>query len=171
MPTVNTSPHFYLSLDDVPLATPAWRLTNLQDLILVSADVRGEDRVVPFSPGAIPYPRVVTVTRHSLLLLISGDRDHEDAAYADPLDGWVTNVRYLHDNVIAPVDSGGGTRTAVIHLTNSDTDVETTWSAEVHVERLTSGRRIAPTEWTASLELSVPGGVFVLDEVEEEPEP
>lgn len=80
-------------------------------------DVRGEDRLLPGAVGVIPYPRRMTGTRVDLRLLIVGDVVGQTGALAtDATEGLATNIEYLRTNVVAPVVSSTGLRSAVLEV-------------------------------------------------------
>src|SRR5690606_28639964 len=82
--------------------------------------------------GVIPHRRRITVTRHSLRLVVTGDVDENGAPNADSKSGLVENLDYLWDNVITPPTTGNSlraaswvgpdaaTRTANIHVVRCD---------------------------------------------------
>lgn len=122
--------------------------------------VRGEDRLIPLTPGVIAYPRRMTVTRHDLRLLVVGDVDGETGdPFLDPIVGLQTNIEYLRDNVIEPVVSATGTREA--ELTMPDLTVRV---ANIHVLGLVVQNYqlgMCGALAITTLQISIPGGRFV----------
>ena len=108
----------YLEIDDIPLATPAWEITNLAPL-LDGSEVRGSNRLIPGAAGVVAYPRRVTETRVLLPIEIRGYEDPEGDAYDDPFEGLEANLALLVDSLITPgVDA---TRDAVLYLPSGGT--------------------------------------------------
>lgn len=138
MPYVITADE-YVSIGDVPLATPAWVLENLFEL-WQGPETRGQDRILPGAAGVRPYRRRATVTRRSLQLSIFGDVDWEGNANADWRVGLQENIDHLRANVTDPIVTGDGTRELDLHMPDGDVR-----SALVHVEAFT----LAPLNWFA----------------------
>jgi len=148
VPTV-ISRSTYLEINSVPLATPAWRITDLSKLYGLA--VSGEDRRIPSMVGARAYRRWVASRVVGLPLLVHGARTHEDVVNADIWAGLDANIDYLMTNVILPPSSA--TYPAVWHRAGGNL------SADVHVEGF------EPEAWghgwtRFTLELSIPAGRF-----------
>ena len=142
-----------LSIDGVSLNCPAWDLPDLTDLWLPGA-VRGDDRLLPGVVGVKAYKRRVTITQHSLPFLIVGDVDRLGNTYSDPWVGLQTNLAYLRTNVADPTNLTDGTRTGTLTMPDG-----TTRTADLHVLGIVKGQVLAG-RMRATLELSIPGGVF-----------
>ncbi len=145
----------YLEINGVPLATPAWRITDLTALY-DAPEVKGDDLDV--SHGVmIPKLRRVTRTRKVFPMVIYGQWDQEGNFNGDNARlGLLTNVDYLLTNVVLPSAVGDGTHTAIWHLPGGGTR-----TAQVHVIpplRLGAASR---TSQLATLDISVPAGRFV----------
>jgi hypothetical protein len=144
-----------LTIGGVAMNGPAWKVLNLYEL-WQPANVRGSDRIIPGATGVLAYRRRVTVTVRSLQMLISGTHDRTGAAAADRYEGLQTNVEYLVDNVVDPVGSGDGTRSAVLTMPDGSTYTE-----PVHVLGLELGDVSLDGSWAkAVIELSIPSGRF-----------
>ena len=144
-----------LTIGGVAMNGPAWVVLNLNELWL-PANVRGSDRIVPGAVGVLAYRRRATVTTRSLQMLISGTHDRTGASVADRFEGLQANVDYLIANVVDPVGSGDGTRSAVLTMPDSTTRTE-----PVHVLGLELGQTNPDGSWAkAVLELSIPSGRF-----------
>lgn len=148
-----------LVIGDVSMNNGAWCALDLTPLWAEVA-VRGGDRLIPTLDGVVPYRRRITVTEHSLPLLICGEVDHLGIEYPDPWVGLEENLAYLRANVVDPVATTAGTRAA--QLTMPSGDVRT---AAIHVLDLRLGEPIAPDPvdgaiFRASLEISIPAGRF-----------
>ena len=144
-----------LVIDGVSLSTRAWWIDDLTPL-MEEAEQRGTDRIIPGTPGVVAYPRLRTVTRKLLPMMVNGIYDHLGAAYSDPKVGLETNIAYLNTNVVAPPGTSDGTRSATWHLP----DGSTTRTASVHVLSLTLGVKESAKWRSAVLELSIPAGRF-----------
>lgn len=114
MPTVITRT-YYLELNGVPLATPAWECPDLSPLLDDPA-LKGEDSDRPYVSGSVPHLRRPTATIYTLPLNIFGDRDHEGAEHEDVVEGLVTNRFYLRHNLGLADPDGDGTVTVTLHL-------------------------------------------------------
>jgi hypothetical protein len=145
---------FYLDIEGVALATPAYWITDLLPL-LDAADVRGRDRLLPSAAGFKAYRRRETLSLRKVDLFVDGRKDREGNAHANFTTGLVTNIRYLVANVFAPVGSGDGLVTATIHKPDSST-----LTAEVHVEGGGGFEWVDGYTARGSLILSIPAGKF-----------
>lgn len=119
-------------------------------------DVRGQDRLVPSASGVVPYPRRLTVTRHDLRLLIAGDVDQAGTPVADAIAGLEANLEYVRTNVVAPVVSSTGTRSATLTMPSGATR-----TANIHVLRLqTESYLLSDCEalHVGTLQISIPAG-------------
>lgn len=151
MPDVITADE-YLIINNVPLATPAWRLTDLTPL-WTSAAVRGSDRLLPGAPGVRALRRRPTATVLVLPGVVFGNQDREGTAHPDARTGLHANIAVLQSEIIEPPTSGDGTRAATWVIPGTDK------TADVHVTAFT------PTAFTPDtvrfvLELSIPAGRF-----------
>jgi len=144
-----------LEIDNVPMSCPAWSTLDLTSLWLGPAQ-RGEDRILPGVSGVVPYRRRATVRTVTLEMVIVGEVDHTGAVNADPWDGLRHNIWYLRTNVTDPTNIGDGTRNAVVTMP----DGVTTRQADVHVGELVLGEHDNYARYLATLELSIPAGVF-----------
>lgn len=152
MPTITATE--YLEINSVPLATPAWRLTDLTSLY-DEADVRGDDILIPHSAGVLAQPRRRTVTKKALPIVVFGDYDLDGVAHTDPREGLAINTAYLMTNVVAPPGTGDGTRDAVWHLWDGSTK-----AADVHVLGGLGLKRKNPITVEGVLVISIPAGRF-----------
>ena len=147
-----------LTIGGVSMNTPAWDISDLTDLWF-TADVRGTDRILPGVSGVIPYRRRTTVSRHDLTILITGDVNTASVPYADPLVGLETNTASLYTNVVAPTNTGDGTRAATLLMPSGATR-----TANIHVLELVKQRQFISDGQTileATLQISIPAGRFV----------
>jgi hypothetical protein len=150
MAYVITSPE-WLEIDGVPLSTPAWETTDASDL-WGSANVRGEDLIIPGAAGVRPYPRRPTVTPATVELAVVGD-----TALSDQRAGLAANCALL-ETLVGPngVDADG-TRLAVLHYAPGGPATDR--RGRVHVLRIRFARK-GPNFATAQMELSMPAGAL-----------
>lgn len=142
----------YLSIAGIALATPAFCHTDLSDL-LRPADQRGGDRVIPHG-GVVAKPRRRTVSKRSLPMYINGRLDQNGAAISDYRTGVDTHIAYLLANLVEPITTGTGTRSATLTLATG------AFTTNVHVEALDIGDRDGAIVF-ATLQLSIPTGQFL----------
>jgi hypothetical protein len=134
MPLTNFAIEGTLYISGVNMNRPAWavlgdeRGKNGLVPLWIEADVRGDDRLLPSVTGVIPYRRRITVTRHDLRILVAGDVDVNGAPVANPTIGLENNLTYLRTNVVAPVASATGTRSAILTMPSG-----VTRTADIHV--------------------------------------
>ncbi len=148
----------YLSIAGIALATPAFRGVDLSDL-LRPADQRGGDRVIPHG-GVVSKPRRRTVSKRSLPMVINGNLDQDGVAIANYRIGVDTHIAYLIANIVEPITTGTGTRSATLVLAAAS------YTRDIHVEALDIRDRDGPIVF-ATLQLSIPtptastGGQFL----------
>jgi hypothetical protein len=148
--TIN-SPEF-LVIDGLPLSTPAWTTTQMDDLIS-SPEMRGDDVLVPFGDGVRAYPRRITVTKAAVSLAVVGDTKPDGTPHTSQREGLRLNMEAL-SWLAGPVGLDvRGTRLAELHL------VGATRTGRVHVLRLRLART-GPNYATGQLELSIPSGAL-----------
>lgn len=123
-----------LSIDGVELVNcPAWTILSLAPLY-DSPDTRGENVVIPGNHGSYPTPRRRAERVVNLDFVLLGTVDRSGTPYSDQNQGLTRNIRYLRDNVIDPIDTGDGCRTA----TMVDPDGRS-WVGRVQVQPLRIG--------------------------------
>lgn len=104
-----------LSIDDVPMFCAAWRMENLHQWWL-PAEQRGVTRVRPGVDGSKGFRRRRAMTRRQIDLLISGEVDRNGVPAANWFEGLYANIADLSENLVDPVDSDTGERTATLTL-------------------------------------------------------
>lgn len=120
MPVVIVRPEWF-TLDGIASATPGWEHENLLPF-REENDKRGSDIIIPRSgDGVLPQPRRPTVSLKAIKMRITGEKDQNDADYADPLAGLETNIDYLMAQWVASPGTADGTRTLVWHRRNGTT--------------------------------------------------
>lgn len=142
-----------LSIGGVPMFCAAWRVQNLYAWWL-PAEQRGSDRVFPGVDGSRPFRRRKAATRRLVELMISGEVDRAGNTYTNWYDGMQTNIADLTANVVNPVASESGTRTAVLGLPDGSVR-----SGPVHVLGLDISQIKGNSRFCyAVLDVSIPGG-------------
>lgn len=142
-----------LVIAGVSMHNEAWCVLDLTELWL-PGDLRGSDRLLPGVVGVKPYRRRLTVTAHSLPMVLAGDVDRFGADQADPWEGLQANIDYLRANVVDPTNTGDGTRVATLTMPSGAVR-----SAAIHVLDLQLGVKVAGRA-RATLDISIPGGAF-----------
>lgn len=146
----------YLSIDGIPLATPAWEILDLAPL-WDAANVRGRDRLIPGAAGVIPYRRRNTVSVRSLPLVIFGSYDQDGNLATDGRIQLRENTDYLIANIVNPPDTAEGTRFAELVLPDGSTV-----SNDVHVIGPMQFADLGPISLRAILTLSIPDGLLTV---------
>ncbi len=152
--TVITRNH-YLEVNSVPLSTPAYWITNLEEQLLTAADLKGGDIDIPHVTGVLANPRRVTVTKKAFAMTIIGSVDRNNSVQSDQMAGLVANVEYLTSNLGIASASGDGTVTAIWHRSDSTTKSAAVTVLGLHCSKLTDRPMLS-----AVLEVSLPLGVF-----------
>lgn len=152
MPDVITATE-YLEINSIPLATPAWRITDLVPL-WAGPDLRGEDVTIEDQPGELAYRSEIHSTRVALELVIWGHRDRENVAYGSVREGLKANRAALQTGIVLPPMTTRGTHPAVWHQAGG-----TTVSAAVKVLGMPV-RELSPRAIRATLQLKIMGGVW-----------
>lgn len=144
--------------------TEAWCFVELS-MLWTAGDQRGADRLIPASVGVQAQQRRLTITRHSLPMVIVGSVDKNGVLYADRWDGLFQNIDELKTTWVDPTGTGDGTRAATLTLP----DGNTTRTANIHVTALELGTPFVGTDFDtgvpevtvrATLEVSLPSGEF-----------
>lgn len=142
-----------LTIDDVSMHTPGWTVLN-PFILWNPAEQRGEDLLVPERPGALPLPRRITTTQHTLEMVIRGTHNHNGTPYANESFGLWANIEYLNQNVVEPSPyMTDTTRFAELAIPASPVVMQ----GYVHVDRLELGDRIGPF-CRAAITLTIPAG-------------
>lgn len=145
----------YVELGGVPLATPAWEVTDLAPL-WDTGEVRGDDRVVPYRRGVLPYRRSWGARIVELPLVIFGDASPEGVA-APPGRGQLWANRNLLVQAIRPLRIGtpDGTRTLTYHAPDG-----ATYTSPASVIGNLRPQPKGPSAFAATLRLSLTAGVL-----------
>lgn len=146
-----SSCHGSLEIDGVLMGTKAWAVLNLFEL-WHPAQVRGNDITIPGLSGVIPNTRRRAATVRSLNIIVVGICDKDGVVHADPIVGLELNLKYLADNVIAPVNTTAGTRPITLSMPSGAVR-----TGDAHVQAWTVSIATADCA-TAVLDLSFPAG-------------
>lgn len=147
-----------LTIGSTLLNCPAWDIPDLTTLWIEAAQ-RGQDRLLPGTAGVIPYRRRLTVTEHTLAMVIAGNSTPAGVLVANAWQGLEANVELLRVGIVDPTNVGDGTRLATLTLPTGATR-----TAYVHV----TGMRVSSAEGAdgvfsvlnAALTISIPTGRF-----------
>lgn len=147
----------WLTVNGVDLATHAWLITDLSDL-LNDGRVRGSDRVMPHADGVRAFRRRRTARVATFPLMIWGGYDVDGVVQADPVQGAIDHMVYLSDNLGIGYDVGDGTVPAVWHLPDGST-----LEADVHVLGLIGTTDLGEEGvLRTTLDISIPSGRFAV---------
>lgn len=112
----------YVEINGLPLATAAWVVNDLSPL-WDAAGLRGEDRVIPFSDGALPLRRFIDEMRVQVPITVYGDFDSDGNANSDGRIGLMENIQEITNYIGIPNDSGDGTWELILHMPDGSTRV------------------------------------------------
>lgn len=153
-----------LTIGSVLMNRAAWMIAGDEEgsnglvQLWVTAEQRGEDRILPSATGVIPYRRRLTATRHDLRLVVTGDVTDAGVATSNSKTGLMTNLNYIYTNVVAPTGATDGTRAATLTFTGI-----TSRTANIHVLGLQVTRFNLATDsavFEGVLQISIPAGRF-----------
>jgi hypothetical protein len=133
----------------------AWRIADIY-LLWRGPDHRGSTVTIPLLDGQVSFPNRADLTVVQLPLTVEGICDFEGAPYANPREGLQANLEYLEENVFAPVDTGDGTRAALVEMPNGEDRVADVLVAPFDYAPAGGFRVQGP------LELAIPLGAFAL---------
>lgn len=146
-----------LTISGVSMHTPAWNVLELRDLWLGN-EVRGQDRLIPGVSGLRPFRRRITAAQHSLPMFIAGfaSPDGTPAVGEEEIrEQLEANIEFLMANVVEPVATVAGTRSATLRLPSGATR-----TAQIHVNKITPGT-YNPYGLRCTLDIDIPAGRFV----------
>ena len=146
----------YVEINNVPLHTPAWIITDLSPLWDIPG-VRGEDRIIPYAEGRDAHRRIYDALIVSLPMAIFGDFNWEGVAQADARLGLWNNIEHLKANVLDPdiVAADPGTKLIELHAPGG-----TVRTGQCHVIGQLAPAPIGPGAIRAVLDVTIPLGVL-----------
>ncbi len=142
-----------LTIDSFELNTAAWRVENLYEWWL-PATQRGNDKIRPGVDGVFAVRRRKTATRRTLQMFISGEVDAFGVPYDNPFNGLSTNLFAFEVNLVDPVTTGNGTRTALLTLPNGNQRGGPVTVLGMEISDITPTSRYCH----ATIDISIPGG-------------
>lgn len=145
----------YLTINTVPLATPAYFITNLEAIYDLDA-TRGKDVLIPGVAGVAAQRRRITVLDVTFGLIINGRVNDDGTATADAQVGLWAHLDYLRANLGFANGTGNGTVSATLTRTGAATDL----TESIHVEALRGMRYIGKGTVRTTLDISIPSGAF-----------
>ncbi len=150
----------YLTIDDVPLSTPAWVTEDISEL-LSGPETRGRDLLNPARTGELARRRALAARTVAIPMLVNGYVDSDGTPHADPRAGLIANLDELKAVLTPRSSTLTGTRT--LQWVNEDSDV--TREAQVHVSPAIASAAVGPHAVRIVIQMTLPGGV--LRDVEE----
>lgn len=142
----------WVEINGVDLATHAWLITDLSDL-LNTPDARGSNEVMPGASGRRFFRRFRDELDVVFPMSIFGDFDEDGNPIADPVQGVIDHVEYLRNSLgefeasLVPL---------VWHLPDG-----TTQSADVQVLGFARMTDAGPGHLRCALRVLIPAGVLV----------
>lgn len=143
---------WYLELNSVPLATPAWEIPDLSTL-LDSGTLRGGDIPIPGVDGVIANRRRRGVWVMTFPLDVMGDVDEDGDPVDDPNEGVNVHMAYLNGALGFADPTGDGTVPAVFHRGDLPS-----WTADVHFLGLKGSQKQGEFLVRTTFDISVPAG-------------
>lgn len=142
-----------LVINSYPLANPCNRLLDLTGMWKVA--YRSSSQATPYTHGRNSYPTYLDELTTVFPGLLIGNVSSTGVTNADARDGLADNYEEFYAAVLAPVDSGDGTR--AISWVRGD---GATWTGTVRVENF-DVRAQDPAAISYSLTLAFPAGRLV----------
>lgn len=151
--TVNRS--YYLEVNTIALACPAWQAFNL-GVLDDDADLRGSDHVLPYVAGEVAVRRWKGAEVKTIGLEVLGFYDTDGTPQADPARKLRQHMAYLKANLGFASASGAGTVTVKFYR-----GAEATLTASAHFLGFkgtvwdNTGMRL-----TTTFDLKIPSGAW-----------
>lgn len=143
---------YYLELNSIALACPAWEVTNVWALF-DDMDVRGEDVVLPYASGRVAHRRWLDGKVYTLAFEVYGDTDVDGTPIANSGVGLVQHLDYLKANLGLANATGDGTVPAVFHRAT-----EPSLLADVHFLGFKGSDLSPPAFLRTTFDIVVPQG-------------
>lgn len=147
---------WYLEINSVPLACPAWEIPDLSPL-LDSGTLRGADVIIPGVEGVVANRRRRTVHVVTLPLDVMGDLDVDGNPTPDPLTGTVSHLDYLGSQLGFASGVDDGTVEAVFHRG----DDLPALSTDVHFLGFKGSQKQGEFLVRTTFDISIPSGTWV----------
>jgi len=140
----------------LPTSNGAIKVRN-EWVLWQSGEQRGRDVELPGVDGLLPRQRFLTVTTHTLQLVISGSV-RVSGSPTTAAANLEANIAYLRDTVCQPTGTGDGTKAIVVSMPSGGT-----MTGDVHVLNLRLGRVVENAKWAlATVDISIPAGELVI---------
>lgn len=143
----------YVEIGGLVLASPAWECVDLSALY-DAPPVRGDDVLVPYHEGAIPFRRIIGPRRVVLPLVVYGELDREGAGQEYRV-GLRDNLDALKRELARPGQSGDGTK--LLRHVFGDGEVR---QAACHVIPPLQVGAFSPASVRCTIDVVIPGGVL-----------
>lgn len=117
----------YLEINDYPLANHCNRLLDLSGMWKVA--YRTASIATPYAHGRNSYPTYMDELVIPFPGLLKGEVDSDGTPFADARNGLAVNYEEFYTAVLAPVDTGDGTRAVEWHKATG-----ATWTGTVRVD-------------------------------------
>lgn len=143
---------WYLEINSIPLATPAWEIPDLSAL-LDSGALRGSDNIIPGFAGVVPNRRRRTVWVCTFPLDVMGDIDSDGTPLTDGNEGVNLHMEYLNEHLGFASATGDGTVPAVFHRGDLPE-----WTADVHFLGLKGSQKLGQFLVRTTFDISIPAG-------------
>ncbi len=143
----------YIAIDGVPLSTPAWITTDLSELN-DGPENRGSNLIVPRRPGAVIRRRVRDSRIVNIPIVIFGDKDAENNAYADAREGLLDNIDALKKALRMPNTALSATRLLTYYRPTGTVEAIVQTTQKLDIEQ------IGPTTARGVLTIEIPAGVL-----------
>lgn len=145
-----------LMIDGLPLFCAAWIVENLYTWWL-PAEQRGVTKIRPGVDGAKVYRRRRAMTRRPLNMLISGEVDRLGTEYDNWMEGMQANIDDLTENLVDPVDSDDGVRSAILTMPSGQLRVGPVQVLGMEVSDMKANARYC----TAVIDVLLPAGRLI----------
>lgn len=143
---------WYLELNSVPLATPAWEIPDLSAL-LDSGALRGSDRMLPRASGVRAHRRRRNVWVLTFPLDVIGDTDSDGSNIPDANEGVNLHMEYLNEHLGFAEASGDGTVPCIFHRGDLPE-----WHADVHFLGFKGSQKQGEFLVRTTFDISIPAG-------------
>ncbi len=154
--TITVNQDYYLELNGIALACPAWEVTNVWTL-LEDMDVRGDDRTVGGASGRTALKRVKNSRIYTLSFECYGDMDTDGTPVVDSGTKLMAHMDYLKANLGFVKATGDGTVPAIFHRGAT----AHTMTADVHFLGFKGAELSPPAFLRTTFDISVPYGWVV----------
>lgn len=147
------------------MCRPAWMIAaddqgegGLLDLI-TGGELRGEDRIVPHTPGRKSYKRILDASRWDFNLWVNGDVNYLGVDTSNSEEGLAANLALIRSTLFeGATTAADGTLAASVTIPGWGT--KTANITMVGLERQRYNKAEDQAIWLGTLQISVPAGRF-----------